>query len=69
MVANEIQRQYSTEVLGSAAGVVERFYAITAQRRMKHPLLELILERAQQGLFVIDDKHGASKKSESKEDW
>lgn len=52
-VSDEIQRQYRTEMLGLAKGVVERFYAITAQRRLKHPLVAAILENAQQGLFGL----------------
>lgn len=55
-VAGEIQRQYGTQILGTATGVTERFYAITAQRRMKHPLVTAILEHAQQGLFGLLDK-------------
>lgn len=52
-VASEIQRQYATEMLGPANGVMERFYVITAQRRLKHPLVAAILEHAQQGLFDL----------------
>ncbi len=55
-VANEIQRQYGTAMLGIADGVIERFYAITAQRRLKHPLVTAILENAQQGLFGLLDR-------------
>ena len=55
-VAAEIQRQYGTEMLGPADGVVERFYAITAQRRMKHPLVTAILEHARHGLFDLLDR-------------
>jgi LysR family transcriptional regulator, transcriptional activator of nhaA len=55
-VASEIQRQYGTQMLGPATGVSERFYAITAQRRMKHPLVSAILENAQHGLFDLLDK-------------
>lgn len=51
-IAVEIQRQYGTEMLGLAEGVVERFYAITAQRRMKHPFVTAILERGQQGVYA-----------------
>ncbi|QPK63780.1 transcriptional activator NhaR [Methylomonas sp. LL1] len=57
-VASEIQRQYGTEMLGLADGVVERFYAITAQRRLKHPLVAAILQHAQQGLFDLLDRPG-----------
>lgn len=52
-VAEEIQRQYGTIMLGVAEGVTERFYAITAQRRLKHPLVTAILENAKQGLFDL----------------
>lgn len=52
-VAEEIQRQYGTLMLGVAEGVTERFYAITAQRRLKHPLVTAILENAKQGLFDL----------------
>ena len=52
-VSGEIQRQYGTSMLGLAEGVVERFYAITAQRQLKHPLVSKILEHAQQGLFGL----------------
>ncbi|MCQ8103650.1 transcriptional activator NhaR [Methylomonas sp. SURF-2] len=55
-VASEIQRQYGTPMLGLAEGVYERFYAITAQRRLKHPLVTAILEHARQGLFDLLDK-------------
>jgi LysR family transcriptional activator of nhaA len=52
-VAEEIQRQYGTIMLGVAEGVTERFYAITAQRRLKHPLVTAILENAKPGLFDL----------------
>lgn len=53
VVAEEIQRQYGTPMLGLAEGVSERFYVVTAQRRLKHPLVAAILESAQQGLFGL----------------
>ncbi len=57
-VATEIQRQYGTEILGKVEGVNERFYAITAQRKLKHPSVVAILENAQQGLFGLLDTPG-----------
>jgi len=57
-VASEIQRQYGTEMLGPAEGVFERFYAITAQRRLKHPLVTAILDNARQGLLDLLDRPG-----------
>ncbi len=58
VVANEINRQYGTEMLGKAEGVFERFYAITAQRKLKHPSIAAILANAKEGLFemLADDK-------------
>ena len=54
-VATEIQQQYGTEILGVADGVTERFYAVTAQRKLKHPSVAVILENAQQRLFGLLD--------------
>jgi LysR family transcriptional regulator, transcriptional activator of nhaA len=53
VVANEIHRQYGTEIVGIIEGVSERFYAITAQRKLKHPSVVAILENAQKGLFGL----------------
>lgn len=44
IVAEDIQRQYGVEMIGIAEGVQERFYAVTAQRKLKHPLVEALLE-------------------------
>ncbi len=55
VVVNEIQRQYGAEMLGQIDGVHERFYAITAQRKLKNPLVMAILENAQQRLFGLLD--------------
>jgi LysR family transcriptional activator of nhaA len=62
-VAGEIERQYGADMLGIADGVVERFYAITSQRRMKHPLVAIILRHARHGVFDLlcrskDDESG-----------
>lgn len=50
-VTAQIQRQYGTQIVGPINGVSERFYAITAQRKLKHPAVMAILEHAQTGLF------------------
>jgi LysR family transcriptional regulator, transcriptional activator of nhaA len=50
-VADELAAQYETEHLGRADGVVERFYAITAERRIKHPAVIAISEAAQHEVF------------------
>jgi LysR family transcriptional regulator, transcriptional activator of nhaA len=48
----EIQRQYSCQLIGVIPSVYERFYAITAQRKLNHPAVMAILENTDSGLFV-----------------
>ncbi|NBV74432.1 MAG: LysR family transcriptional regulator [Methylococcaceae bacterium] len=52
-VSQAIEQQYRVENLGMADEVSERFYIVTAQRRLKHPLLHIILDHAQQGVFGL----------------
>jgi LysR family transcriptional regulator, transcriptional activator of nhaA len=52
-VAEELAAQYGTEHLGRADGVVERFYAITAERRIKHPAAMAISEAAPHEVFGV----------------
>lgn len=52
-VAEAIEQQYGVIKLGLADGISERFYAVSAQRRLKHPLVNAILEQAQSGLFGL----------------
>jgi LysR family transcriptional regulator, transcriptional activator of nhaA len=46
----EIQRQYGCNMIGKIPSVFERFYAITAQRKLKHPAVMAILENTASGL-------------------
>jgi len=57
VVALEIQKQYGVHMLGIANGIHERFYAVTAQRKLKHPLVVDILRQARQGLFGVMPKN------------
>jgi LysR family transcriptional activator of nhaA len=51
VLEREIQTQYGVRALGRAAEVSERFYAITAERRIKHPAVAAITEAARDRLF------------------
>lgn len=51
VLEKEICAQYGVRVLGRAEGVSERFYAITAERRIKHPAVAAITEAARDRLF------------------
>ncbi len=45
-VADEVIRQYRVEAVGVAEDVKERFWAISAERRVRHPAVEAIVARA-----------------------
>lgn len=51
VIEREIQRRYGVRVVGRLAGVRERFYAISGERKLKHPAVIAISEAARQKLF------------------
>jgi LysR family transcriptional activator of nhaA len=51
VVANEVCRQYGVRVVGALSDVRERFYAISAERRLKHPAVVAISSAARERLF------------------
>jgi LysR family transcriptional activator of nhaA len=50
-LAKEIERQYQVQRLGVAAGVRERVYALTLDRRLRHPAVVAISEAAKHRVF------------------
>ncbi|NOY89760.1 MAG: transcriptional activator NhaR [Deltaproteobacteria bacterium] len=50
-VEQEICEQYGVVVLGRTERVVERFYAITVERRIKHPAVRAISNAAHRSIF------------------
>ncbi len=50
-VANEVGRQYKLKPLGRISQVTERFYAISVERRLKHPAVLAITQAARENLF------------------
>ncbi|MGR9106061.1 MAG: transcriptional activator NhaR [Gammaproteobacteria bacterium] len=51
VVEKEAKRQYGVESVGRIDAVTERFYAVTAGRKLQHPAVTAILENARQNLF------------------
>lgn len=51
VVEAEIRRKYQVETIGHVPGVVERFYAISIERRIKHPAVLAISSAAREELF------------------
>jgi LysR family transcriptional activator of nhaA len=51
VIETEIRRQYGVQVIGRIDAVRERFYAISVERKLKHPAVVAISESARQKLF------------------
>jgi LysR family transcriptional activator of nhaA len=46
VISSEVQRQYNVNVIGRLEGVTERFYAISLDRKLKHPAVVAISDAA-----------------------
>jgi LysR family transcriptional activator of nhaA len=55
-VEREVMGQYGVELVGRVDGVRERFYAISAERRLKHPAVVAISEAARHELFATPSR-------------
>ena len=51
VVAKEIARQYRVQPVGTISSIKERFYAISVDRRLKHPAVVAISETAKAEIF------------------
>jgi LysR family transcriptional activator of nhaA len=51
-VEDDVLAKYGVGVIGRTDEVTERFYAISAERRIKHPAVSAITEAARSGLFA-----------------
>ncbi len=52
VIADEVQRQYGVKAIGRTDDVIERFYAISVERRLTHPAVVAVTEAARQELFA-----------------
>ncbi|MCF5283688.1 LysR family transcriptional regulator, partial [Pseudomonas syringae] len=52
VIADEVQNQYGVQVIGHTDAVTESFYAITVERKVKHPGVVAIAESARNQLFT-----------------
>jgi LysR family transcriptional activator of nhaA len=52
VIADEVQAQYGVLLLGQTDAVTESFYAISVERKVKHPGIVAITEGARQKLFT-----------------
>lgn len=51
-IADEICRQHEVELIGEIDGVREQFFAISAERKIKHPAVLAIASTARTGIFI-----------------
>jgi len=51
IIKNEVMKQYRVREIGRLDGVVEKFYAVSMDRRIKHPAVQAIVENAKTGIF------------------
>jgi LysR family transcriptional activator of nhaA len=51
-VEEDVVAKYGVSVIGRTEEIKERFYAISAERRIKHPAVSAITEAARTGLFT-----------------
>ncbi|MNZ45289.1 Transcriptional activator protein NhaR [compost metagenome] len=52
VIADEVRRQYGVELIGQTDAVSESFYAISVERKVKHPGIVAITEGARRELFT-----------------
>ena len=51
VIEKEICKEYNVKAIGSTDEIREAFYAITVERKVKHPAVAMITENARQHLF------------------
>ncbi|MCF7992911.1 MAG: transcriptional activator NhaR [Thiohalocapsa sp.] len=51
IVEDDVLTKYKVEIIGRTDAVMERLYAISAERRIKHPAVSVITEAARGALF------------------
>ena len=54
----EVARQYRVEAIGSTPEVRERYYAISAERRLRHPAVVAVSQAARVDMFRTPVEHG-----------
>jgi LysR family transcriptional activator of nhaA len=52
-VEEDVLDKYAVKVIGRSEEVKERFYAISAERKIKHPAVSAITEAARLDLFSL----------------
>jgi LysR family transcriptional activator of nhaA len=59
-VEEEVRRRYRVEVVGRVEGIREQFYAVSVERRLRHPVVVAISEAAR-GEFLAEEPRRAAR--------
>jgi LysR family transcriptional activator of nhaA len=51
-IASEVEQMYEAKRIGTTAGVTESFFAISPERKIKHPAVLQITEMARESFLV-----------------
>ena len=51
VVEEDLRQRYGVQRIGAAEGLTERFYAISAERKIQHPAVAAICDTARADLF------------------
>lgn len=60
VIADSVCRQFGVEVVGELPEVKEQFYAISVERKVKHPALQAIVDTARGDVFAKMDQLGTA---------
>ena len=60
-IEKEVCKQYGVSVVGRTDSIKERFYAISIERKLKHPAILAISETAREKLFVHSNQVAGSR--------
>ncbi|VAW60951.1 Transcriptional regulator, LysR family [hydrothermal vent metagenome] len=55
VITKEVEQQYQVCTIGRTDEVKEYFYAITVERRIKHPVVSAVMEATRESLFVSNN--------------
>ena len=66
VLSHEIEKQLGVKTLGVAAEVVDEFFAISVERRVKHPCVVAITQSARNELFAVPAKTRRVRRSTSR---
>jgi LysR family transcriptional activator of nhaA len=50
-IENEVRKQYGMQLVGRLDNVIDRFYAISVEKRVHHPAVVAIVKQARNKIF------------------